>query len=66
MNEEQQAAYIQSQVACAMIEMEGMKANNLIRDGAGYSPLYGKDQFLELIERYDIDHTSVIGLFRGT
>jgi len=65
MTEEQQAAYIQSQIACALIEMEGMKAANIARERHDFTLAYSEADFMALLEQYDIDHNSVVGLFRG-
>ena len=63
--DEQKAAYIHSQVACAMIEMFAMKAANHEREQQGYAHAYGEDAFMELIDRYGISHNAVIGFFRS-
>jgi len=61
---EQRAAYINAQVACAMIEAMGMQAENMHRENAsGYVP-YGEEAFDALIAKYGIDHNSVIGYLR--
>lgn len=65
MTDEQQAAYIISQAACAVIEAMGMKAKNQIRKDAGLSLAYGPAQFNNLIDKYGISHNSVLRTLRG-
>ena len=65
MTEAQQAAYIQSQSACALIEMEAMKAENTYREMRGETIAYNEKAFLDLIERYGIHHNAVISMFRS-
>ena len=64
MNEEQRAAYIQSQVACAMIEALGMQAENQQREIQGESMAYVAEHFDKLQNKYGIDHNSVILFMR--
>ena len=54
-------AYINGQVACALIEMEAMKAANHERQQRGESDNYGEEAFMALIEKYCINHNAVIG-----
>ena len=63
MTPEQRAAYINGQVACALIEMEGMKAENQAAKFRGDPPGYGRNDFLLLIEKYAIAHNSTLGIF---
>ena len=63
MTPEQKAAYINGQVACALIEMESMKAENEAAKLRGDPPGYLRDDFLELIEKYAIAHNSTLGIF---
>lgn len=60
MNEEQ-AAYIMAQAACALIEAMGMQAAN---SQYPENQPYQKKDFDAVIERYGIDHNAVIGFFR--
>lgn len=62
-------AYVNSQVACAMIEMQGMVAHNvslrISSHGNPYgnpdaSPMYTKKDFDELITKYNIYHNAVV------
>lgn len=60
MTNEAKIAYINAQVACALIECEGMKAENYRRAGLGEIPAYDQSQFTELIVKYGIHHNAVI------
>lgn len=65
MNENQQAAYVMSQVACALIKSEGMKARNEMNAIRGEYPAYGEDDFNRLIEDHAIGENAVVGLFKN-
>ncbi len=54
------AAYIMSQVACALIELEAMKAANYQRAQLGQAQEYSEDAIVSLIDKYHLDHNSVI------
>ena len=58
MKAEDERVYIQSQIACAMIEMEAMKAEN--SQHQDNQPYNGK-AFLDLIDKYGIYHNAVVG-----
>ena len=64
MNENQRAAYVMSQVACALIRMEGMKADNLQRTANCESPAYVQSDFEDLLQEFCIGHNDVTGYFR--
>lgn len=64
MTPEQQAAYIISQSVSAMAEIEGMRAENQIRESRGQAMAYDHGAFVGIIEVYDIDKNTVIDLFR--
>lgn len=64
MTEEQQAAYVNAQAACAMIEAMGMQAANVLAQQTGAPLPYGQDNFQALIEHYSIHHNGVLTLFR--
>ena len=53
--------YIQSQVACALIECAAMQAANEYRKHRGESPAYSEEAFSELINKYGIHHNAVTG-----
>jgi hypothetical protein len=59
MTPEQKAAFVNSQVACALIEAMGMQAENQQRTNRGHSIAYGEDAFAALIEKYGIHHNAV-------
>lgn len=63
MTSEQQAAYIQSQTACALIEAAGMTALNMQRQVLGHSMAYDDGDFIALIEQYHIHHNGVLSEF---
>ena len=58
------AAHINSQVACALIEMESMKAANEERASKGLAQAYDEGAFMALINRYGIHTNAVIGWLR--
>ena len=49
-----------SQVACALIELEAMKAANYQRAQLGRAQEYSEDAIVSLINKYHLDHNSVI------
>ena len=57
---EGRAAYVNSQVACALIELEAMKVENQLRAQHGLAQAYGEAQICALIGRYGLDPNSVI------
>jgi acyl-coenzyme A thioesterase PaaI-like protein len=60
MSETQQAAFLISQAACAMIEAMGMQAENDQRKAVGHSMAYTEDAFVGVIEKYGIHHNAAI------
>lgn len=64
MNPEQRAAFLNSQVACALAEIAGMQAENQARAYLGQSPAYQEDSFAQISGRYGIDHNSALTLLR--
>ena len=66
MTPEQSAAYIISQVACAMSEMFSMQAANLERADRGEGVAYGEEAFMAVQEKYCIGHNAVLGMFQQT
>ena len=60
MSDEQNAAYVNAQVACAMIEAMGMQAENQQRAHRGESIAYAEDHFNALITKYGIHHNAVL------
>lgn len=63
MTEEQNAAYIFSQSACALIEAMGMVAENTHRQRCDKRIAYGDGDFNKLISKYGIHHNAVITTF---
>lgn len=62
----QSAAYIQSQTACMLAELESMKAANRVRAMQGYSDAYGEEEFLALPDRYGLGHNTVVEMIRSS
>lgn len=65
MNDEHKAAFIISQAACMHAELESMKAANIDRQERGHSIAYGENEFLQLPEKYGLEHNTVISYLRG-
>lgn len=53
---EQRVAFIQSQIICAMAEMEAMKIENL-----GEVKRWSADDFRAVPDRFGLGHNAVIG-----
>jgi len=64
MNENEQAAFIMSQVACAQIEAEGMTAENMQRQALGQSMAFVQEDFVKLITTYRIGYNDVLEYLR--
>lgn len=60
MDETQRAAFLQAQAACALIEMEAMKAANKEREQQGYSLAYDEAAFMAVIDKYGIHHNAAL------
>jgi len=56
--------FVQSQIACAMLKLEGMKAVNMQRAYEGCAMDYGYDDFVNLIDEHKIGWNDVIGYLR--
>lgn len=65
MTPEQKAAYIQSQATSAMIEALGMQALNKERELRGESMAYDDVAFDKLIEKYGLDHNTVVKFLKN-
>ena len=63
MTPEERAAFINSQVACALIELAGMQSENEVRKHHGQSPAYPEEAFQALMKKYLIGHNEVITFF---
>jgi hypothetical protein len=64
MTPEQAAAFIQSQTACAMAEIEAMKSENRMRQIQDHSPAYDEGAFRAVPDAFGIGHNSVVEMFR--
>lgn len=65
MDKEACVAFVNTQVACALAEIEAMKVANLECQLAG-TPLRFKEQdFRDIPDRFQIGWNTVIGLFTG-
>jgi len=60
-----QAAYINAQSTCALIEMNSMIAENRLRELQQESPAYGEAEFLKLMGKYTISNDAMIDLIGG-
>ena len=65
MNEESRAALLNSQVACAIIEAQGMTAANKQEEYEGKCPMYDCREFSLIIERYGLGYNKVISMLQG-
>jgi hypothetical protein len=71
MNKTQAAAYVNSQVACALIEMQGMVAANVqaSKNHRGYEHFvlpFDQSHFNALINHYGISHNAVLTVMGDT
>lgn len=64
MTKDEAVAYLNAQSTCALIEMNGMIAENISRQDQGKSLAYSEKEFNDLILRYGISHNQVIEFFR--
>lgn len=64
MTPEQQAAYVFSQSASALIEAMGMLCENIERARRDESLAWNNEEFTGLIDKYGISHDAVLGPFR--
>jgi len=60
MSEERSVTIVKSQIACAMIEMEAMIAENKEREMRGESLAYNGDAFTALIDKYGLGWNTVV------
>lgn len=65
MNEAQQVVYLEAQIMCARIEMEGMKSENIERVRNGHAQAHDESAFMDVIEKWGIHHNAVLTLFNG-
>ncbi len=65
MTDEQNVAYVNSQVACAMIEAMGMQAENQFMAIHGCELPYRQDAFNAVSLKYGIHHNQVLPTLQG-
>ena len=65
MTDDQNTAYVLSQIACAVIEAMGMQAENQQRAHRGEAMAYRENDFNALIEKYGIHHNAVCAVMQG-
>jgi hypothetical protein len=53
-------AYVNSQIACAFIELEAMKSENQLALLQGISPAWSYAEFMKLLDKYQLTHDLVI------
>jgi len=56
----QNIAYVNSQIASAMIELEAMKSENTQAEHHGHSMPWGYNEFCSLIEKYKLSHNQIM------
>lgn len=64
MTPEQQAAFIQSQTACMLAELEAMKAENEAAMAMGFALVHEGPAFRALPDKHGVGHNAVVGFFR--
>jgi hypothetical protein len=65
MNENQQAAFIMAQAACAQARIAGMVAENMQRQACDLSMAYDESDFASIVTEFKIGWNDVIGYFKG-
>lgn len=65
MDKQQTIAYFNAQVTCALIEMEGMKAENRQLAAEGKPEVYDHDSFKDIINSYGIGRNAALTLFQN-
>jgi len=63
MNDSQRAAYVVAQSVAAFAEIQGMVADNQVKQIDKRKPTYGKYQFDQVIEKYGIHHNALLSFF---
>ncbi len=53
-------AYVNSQLMCAMVELEAMKSANRSRERQNLALAYSEGDFRSLIDKYQMGHNSVV------
>ena len=57
-----QVAFLFSQSVCALAEIEGMKAENMMRESRGEAMAFTYDMIAEVPQKYGIHHNSAVTL----
>ena len=65
MNENEQAAFIMAQCACAIIKAMGMVAENKICEIQQEYPKFDQSDFLSVIDEHKIEWNDVLGYLKG-
>lgn len=66
MTPDQSAAYIFSQSACMLVEMEAMKAANTQSAAGGFAvPVYKETDFRALIDNWCVHHNGAVTVLNG-
>lgn len=60
MTDEQKIVIMEAQMLECRIRMQAMVEDNAARIARGRAPLYGKEEFLELIQEFGIGQNAVI------
>lgn len=63
MTQEQSAAYVVAQSVYTLVEAMGMQAENQVRISQNCAPAYDEKAFVDLLNRSQIGHNDVVGLF---
>ena len=64
MDSPETVAYIQAQTACMLVELEGMRSENQLRERQGSSPAYGEKEFEAMMLRYGVHQNGVMQLLQ--
>ncbi len=65
MTESERVAFIASQTACMLADIEGMKALNAYRERRDEAQAYDADDFHGLAKEYGVDRAAVLALLAG-
>ena len=65
MEREERIAYINSQTAAMLAELEGMKIANAERANQNYAPAYDEKAFMDLPVRFGLSHNQVVSYLMG-
>lgn len=60
MNEAAAVAFVQTQTACMLVELEAMRVANAERAHRGMAYAYGEDAFMALIDKYGCGHNAAL------